>query len=265
MNISVSSLGFSAHPIYSMGNLPPELGIEIFYEWGAETYWELALTEIMRGRTGKFSIHAPYQGEITEMSLTPRVDEMIQYLKQPFHLYHKFGGDGYVVHMNAPYATTPNPAEKAERLKRVQERLALMNDICKREGVVMLVENLAFGSGKKTLCTQKDFLHLFENNPELNCIIDTGHAVLGDIDIYDIQQAIGSRIKAYHLHDNDGRDDLHQRVGAGVIDWKRFGEGAQLYTPNAHFIMEYNANAVDDIRAYAEDADKIRLMLDGSE
>ena len=263
MNISVSSLGFCGHPIYSMRKLPPELGIEIFYEWGSETYWELALTEIMRERTGKFSIHAPYQGSITEMSLTDREDELFEYLRQPFRLYHKFGGEGYVVHINAPYAESPNPEEKAERLKRVEDRLACLNDICEREGVAMLVENLAFGHGQKTLCDQQDFLRLFENNPALNCIVDTGHAVLGGIDIYAVQKALGDRLKAYHLHDNDGLEDLHRRVGTGVIDWKRFSEGARLFTPNAQFIMEYVAPAVSEPGDYAEDADRIRAWLAG--
>lgn len=261
MNISVSSLGFCGHPIYSMRKLPPEIGIEIFYEWGSETYWELALTDIMRERTGKFSIHAPYQGSITEMSLTTQEDAMFEYLKQPFRLYHRFGGEGYVVHMNAPYPDEPSPAEKAERLKRVEDRLARLNDICTREGVAMLVENLAYGHGLKTLCDQEDFLGLFKNNPALNCIVDTGHAVLGGIDICAVQKALGSRLKAYHLHDNDGYEDLHQRVGTGVIDWNRFGEGAKLYTPGAQFIMEYNANAVSGLNDYVEDANKIRIML----
>jgi sugar phosphate isomerase/epimerase len=244
-----------------MRKLPPELGIEIFYEWGSETYWDCALTEIMRARTGKFSIHAPYQGAITEMSLTDREDELFEYLRQPFRLYHKFGGEGYVVHINAPYAVSPSPEEKAERLKRVEDRLARLNDICEKEGVAMLVENLAFGHGQKTLCDQQDFLRLFQNNPALSCIVDTGHAVLGGIDIYAVQQALGGRLKAYHLHDNDGLEDLHRRVGTGVIDWKRFGEGARLYTPNAQFIMEYGASAVSEPGDYAEDADKIRAWL----
>jgi sugar phosphate isomerase/epimerase len=261
MNISVSSLSFCGHPIYSMKKMPPELGVEIFYEWGSETYWELALTEIMRERTGKFSIHAPYQGSITEMSLTTREDEMFEYLRKPFRLYHKFGGEGYVVHMNAPYAVQPSPEEKAERFKRVEDRLARLNDLCQSEGVSMLVENLAFGHGMKTLCDQEDFLRLFKNNPALNCIVDTGHAVLGGMDIYEVQKALGSRLKAYHLHDNDGQEDLHQRVGTGVIDWKRFGEGAHLYTPGAQFIMEYNINAVSGFDDFSEDADKIRAML----
>lgn len=263
MKISVSSLGFCGHPIYKMAKLPREIGIEIFYEWGSETYWDLALTEIMRDRTGKFSIHAPYQGDIVEMSLTDREDELFEYLRQPFRLYHKFGGDGYVVHINAPYAEEPTPEEKAERLKRVEDRLARMNDMCRREGVTMLVENLAYGHGLKTLCDQNDFLRLFENNPELNCIVDTGHAVLGGVDIYAVQKALGSRLKAYHLHDNDGHEDLHQRVGTGVIDWKRFSEGARLYTPDAQFIMEYSAAAVSNFDDYAEDAGKIRAWMQG--
>ena len=261
MNISVSTLSFCGHPIYSMKKLPPELGVEIFYEWGGETYWDLALTEIMQDRTGKFSIHAPYQGSITEMSLTPSENELFEYLKQPFCLYHKFGGEGYVVHMNAPYDKEPTPAEKKERLCRVEDRLAKLNDICLKEGVTMLVENLAFGHGMKTLCSQEDFLQLFKNNPALNCIIDTGHAVLGDIDIYQVQKSLGSRVKAYHMHDNDGYEDLHRRVETGVIDWKRFGEGARLYTPNAQFVMEYNMRAVTELNEYAEDAARICAML----
>ena len=85
--------------------------------------------------------------------------------------------------------------------------------------------------------------------------------MLGGIDIYAVQKALGDRLKAYHLHDNDGLEDLHRRVGTGVIDWKRFSEGARLFTPNAQFIMEYNANAVLGLSDYTEDASRIRAML----
>ena len=262
MNISVSSLSFCGHPIYGMSKLPSELGVEIFYEWGGETYWELALAEILRDRAGRFTIHAPYQGAITEMSLTNHEDELFAYMQQPFRLYHKFGGEGYVVHMNAPYATEPSPAEKGERLRRVEDRLARLNDICGKEGVTMLVENLAFGNGRKTLCNQDDFLRLFKNNPSLNCIIDTGHAVLGNLDVLTVQNELGGRLKAYHLHDNNGIGDLHQRVGTGIFNWERFFEGARLYTPDATFVMEYSANAVSEFSDYAADARIIRSMFE---
>lgn len=262
MKISVSSLGFCGGLGFQMPKLPKNLGIEIFYEWGGEKYWDIILENAYKeGRTGAFSIHAPYQGDIVEMSLTENEQALFDYLRQPFDLYHKYNGTGYVVHMNGPYAQAPTPEEKADRLKRVEDRLAKMNDICKSEGVNMLVENLAFGPIGKTLCTQEDFLAIFAHNPELKCIVDTGHAVLGDIDIFEVQKALGSRLMAYHMHDNNGVTDGHQRICTGVIDWDHFFEGASRYTPEADFVMEYNGPCVSTIGDYGVDAETMRRYM----
>lgn len=262
MEISVSSLGFLGPSGSGMKHLAPELGVEIFYEWGGATYWDLVLQEVMENRTGTFSIHAPFQGNGLDLSLTENEDWLFDYLRQPFDLYHKYNANGYVVHMNSPYPTEPSPEERSERLKRVEDRLARLNEICRREGVNMLVENLAFSHGA-TLCGQQEFLSIFEHNPELDCIVDTGHAVLAKIDIFAVQKALGSRLKAYHIHDNDGKKDGHQRIGAGVIDWKRFGEGARLYTPNANFVMEYNPGSVPSTQGYMDDAAVLRKLVMG--
>lgn len=259
MKLSASSLGFVGHPIYNMAKLNPDIGIEIFYEWGAETYWRLALDEIMAGRTGDFSIHAPYEGAITEMSLTEKVYDLYAYLAEPFQLYHDYHGTAYVVHMNAPYHTRPTPEEKAERLKRVEERLAYMNELCHREGIQMLVENLSYGRGLYTLCDHEDFLNIFRHNPELDCIIDTGHATLGKLDVGAIQRELGPRLKAYHVHDNDGIEDRHQRILTGIIDWEQFMDGACRYTPEATLVMEYSAAAV--MADYNEDATTLQRMI----
>lgn len=265
LNIGVSSLGFSGSEGFAMCGLAPELGVEIFYEWGGATYWEQVLKEVFRDRTGRFSIHAPFQGGIAEMSLTEDEDALFDYLRQPFDLYHRYDAVGYVVHTNGPYRTEPTPARRAERLKRVEDRLDRLNTICAREGVTMLVENLAFGGGKRTLCGQAEFLGLFARNPALSCIVDTGHAALGGIDIRAVQKALGGRLKAYHVHDNDGVSDRHGRILTGVIDWRRFGEGARLYTPDANFIMEYNPGAARSVGDYAEDADRLRALVAGTQ
>ena len=93
--------------------------------------------------------------------------------------------------------------------------------------------------------------------------MDTGHAVLGGIDIFEVQRTLGSRLQAYHIHDNDGLEDCHQRIGTGVTDWARFGEGARKYTPDANFVMEYNGNATTCIQDYMEDAEKLRVLVEG--
>ena len=259
MEVSVSSLGFSGPAGFGMSRLAPELGVEIFFEWGGETYWRLVLDTVMRGRKGPFSIHAPFQGRAVDMSLTEDEKWLFDYLREPFDLYHRYGAEGYVVHMNGPYPAEPTAQERTERLKRVEDRLARFNDLCNREGVTMLVENLAFSHGA-TLCGQKEFLEVFAHTPALNCIVDTGHAALAGIDIYEVQRTLGSRLKAYHVHDNDGRTDGHQRICSGVIDWQRFGEGARKYTPDANFVMEYNVGAVGATADYMADAERLRTL-----
>lgn len=265
MKISVSTLAFCGDQIGGMKNLPKDIGIEIFYEWGSETYWNQMLPGILEGRTGKFSIHNTFMGADLEMSLTDNEEKLFKHLMECFDMYHKYDAENLVVHMNAPYKVKPTAAEKAERLARVEGRLARFNDICKKEGVNMVVENLAYGvdSGLYHLCNQEDFLGIFAHNPELNCIIDTGHAVLGGIDICAVQETLKDRLQAYHMHDNNGRLDGHQRICTGVIDWNRFFEYARKYTPNATYVMEYNAAKVESFEAYAEDAAKMRAMMQG--
>ena len=36
---------------------------------------------------------------------------------------------------------------------------------------------------------------------------------------------LGDRIEAFHVHDNDGKDDQHLAPYMGVLDWNRFVEG----------------------------------------
>lgn len=265
MKISVSSLAFCGDQIGNMKNLPKDIGVEIFYEWGSETYWEQNLPSILEGRTGKFSIHNTFMGAALEMSITNDEEKLFKCLMECFDMYHKYNAENLVVHMNAPYKTQPTAAEKTERLARVEDRLARFNDICKKEGINMVVENLAYGvdSGLFHLCNQQDFLNIFAHNPELNCIVDTGHAVLGNIDICAVQETLGSRLQAYHMHDNNGRIDGHQRICTGVIDWNRFFDYARKYTPDATYVMEYNAAKVDHFGAFAEDAEKMRNLMKG--
>lgn len=260
MHISVSSLGFCGPDIYGMCALAPELGIEIFCDWGTEAYWSRALPEILRERTGRFSIHAPFQGHALDMAFTDNADALYATLRAPFGLYHQYNADFYVIHTNVAYPQALTHAERADGFQRVEARLARLQDLCAQEGVTMLVENLAFGNGKHTLCDQADFLRLFENNPALNCLVDTGHALLGGLDIYAIQRALGRRLRAYHVHDNDGVADAHERIATGKIDWARFGEGARKYTPGATYVMEYNRGVTGSVADYREDAERLRAL-----
>ena len=73
--------------------------------------------------------------------------------------------------------------------------------------------------------------------------------------MYEIQKTLGSRLKAYHVHDNAGNADSHFRFMSGVeggIDWNRFVDGLVKYTPDATITFEYS-----DVRSKATTPDYV--------
>ena len=97
---------------------------------------------------------------------------------------------------------------------------------------------------------------MFAQLPKLHALIDVGHALVSGMDVGQLQKTLGSRIVGYHLHNNDGTRDAHNRLREGCMDWNQFAEKAKLHTPNATGIIEYliedQAEAcVEDIRYLA--------------
>ena len=54
--------------------------------------------------------------------------------------------------------------------------------------------------------------------------LDTGHLNLLSIDPRSYMPILGKRIKALHIHDNDGISDIHKAPYTGTLDWKVFYE-----------------------------------------
>ena len=244
MRFSVSSLSFTGGKIKKMRELPPQFGIEIFYEWGSPDYWDGVLPGLLEARGG-FSIHGPMMFD--DLSAPCGERELFEHMKAPFGLYHKFRSEFYVVHTNGGSAGLGCcPAEREELRKRAAERLWKLREICEKEDVIMAVENVPGG-----LFSQEDFLGLFRSQPGLQCLIDIGHTLLSGLNVEELQKELGNRIIAYHIHDNDGKKDLHLPAGRGIFDWKRFLTGVCEATPEAELVLEYEG--VTDPRAYAGD------------
>ena len=245
MRFSVSSLSFTGGKIKKMRELPPHFEIEIFYEWGSPDYWDGVLPGLLESRSGGFSIHSPMMFD--DLSAPCGEQELFEHMKAPFRLYQKFRAEFYVVHTNGGSAGLGRSLDEREELrKRAAERLWKLQEICEKEGVRMAVENVPGG-----LFSGKEFLELFRSQPGLCCLIDTGHALLSGMNVAEIQQELGHRIIAYHIHDNDGKKDMHLPAGRGIFGWKQFLAGVRKATPDAELVLEYEG--VTDPRVYAED------------
>lgn len=236
--------------------LDASIGIEIFYEWGSRELWNHALAQAMPGRTGSFSIHAPFT--FADICSTEENDLFRQW-QEPFDLYHQYHGEFYVIHSHGN-DTLPSSEEERKALRaKVTERIARFSGICKENGVYLVVENL-FDGPQGALFHQEHYLQLFQDVPDIGALIDTGHAVLGYYDIGRIQRLLGDRLAGYHVHDNDGKSDLHLRVGdrKGVIDWEAFFRGYVRHTPYAALVMEYNQAKIID---YRDDMEQMKTWI----
>ena len=87
-----------------------------------------------------------------------------------------------------------------------------------QRGVEILLENTP--NALSTAARLNLFNELTHLN--LNYVFDTGHANLGDGVEHEFE-AMRTRIRSLHLHDNNGKDDSHlfPLVEAGTIDWTR--------------------------------------------
>jgi sugar phosphate isomerase/epimerase len=86
-------------------------------------------------------------------------------------------------------------------------------------GTIICVENMPPGVSPGS--NMEDLSALVEElaNPQIKLAIDTGHAQLTSGPVAETRAA-GMRLATTHVHDNDGRRDLHLPPGEGVIDWQ---------------------------------------------
>ena len=129
-----------------------------------------------------------------------------------------------------------------------KDRYARLIPAAKQWGVKILLENMFVRhKGKIYQACCSDFHQAARYVDELNGLagekifgfcLDTGHALLVGKDIKHAMAALGSRIEAFHIHDNNGVDDQHLAPYMGVLDWDRFVEGLREIGYHGHLSFE---------------------------
>lgn len=74
----------------------------------------------------------------------------------------------------------------------------------------------------KDVCEHIDKLNKMAGEELFGFCLDTGHLLLVGADIYDAVMTLGKRLKAFHIHDNDGVNDQHITPYLGRGNWDRF-------------------------------------------
>lgn len=165
--------------------------------------------------------HGPWRyppREQTEAEIKQRVEEF----KKSIYGTAVIGSPNWIIHPLMPFGADTD--EQAERMIEINREV--FREICeyaKTMGITVCLENMPFL--KLPIASVSSVVNFVREQgyDNLKMCLDTGHsAVFGD-NLGDAARLVGKDLlAALHVHDNDGKRDLHWRPEEGVIDWYGF-------------------------------------------
>ena len=189
------------------------------------------------------TFHGPYmEVEATSDLESEEHKKMIKAYEEAFRVYKKFGADSIVMHTNQRGFTEEERSTFQKNAIKTIKEIALMAE---KENINLLVENVGETVYGNLLFDEEEFIKLFEQLPEnTGCLIDIGHAIINQWDLEKVVTSLKHKIRSYHLHSNDGKDDIHRPLfEEGRLlppdKLKQFIACIEENTPDADWILEY--------------------------
>lgn len=173
---------------------------------------ELAIRRVRALGLHVRSVHIPYGPDYDPSLLDAEArSQAIANIRRVLALAGDWGVGIAVLH---PSFEPIPPEEREERLRTAGDTLALLAAEAETLGVKLAAECLprtCLGN------TAREIRYLIDRCPQLGVCCDVNHLMQENPE--DFIRAIGPRIVATHISDNDGLDEKHWMPGDGVLDW----------------------------------------------
>lgn len=192
---------------------------------GSAAHFESVLSEIREACASEgieiSQTHGPWRWppqDATEEDRAERFEKMSISVRGTAIL----GCRNMVIHPIMPFGTDSDP--EPERMWDMNlEFMRKLADEGQRCGVTVCYENMPFPAMK--LATPEAVCRFVKtlDHPFFKVCLDTGHCAVLGISAGESVRLIGKEyLRTLHIHDNDGRSDLHWLPNTGVIDWTDF-------------------------------------------
>ncbi len=248
MKFEVSDLLFPGFTKIALNNLDKQYGIEFFYEFGKDYYWNEVLSD---WGERSLSIHGPC---VAINLANTKYKNYLKVYEKTFAYTQKCKAGFVVVHTNEAL-----DGDKELMQARVIRRLRQIIKLGDKYGVQVLIENVGLRTKNNVLFDLPEFMALFDIFPQAGALLDTGHAHVNGWDIPAVVEALGERLKACHIHDNDGSGDAHLPIGQGNIEWKAYFAAVKKYAPEAVQVLEYSCG-FNDTQALEAHLQKLKVQ-----
>ncbi len=177
-----------------------------------------------------YQAHAHFPAVVPKDDLTT-LDYSIELYRKQILLCQYMGCRRLVIHPICHDKTDKAHSQKFIDELNVKLYTSLIDTI-KQTDVIVCLENLFYGFSGMIMegaCSDPhdaialiDMLNETAGKECFGICVDTGHLNLLGKNQYNYITALGKRIKAFHIHDNDGKSDLHLAPYTGTVDWEDF-------------------------------------------
>jgi sugar phosphate isomerase/epimerase len=166
-----------------------------------------------------WSVHAPY-GKGNELSDLCQANRFrtVATAKSLIPLVSKLGASVLVLHPSTYTSAADEAAAEENLLLSIEELLPIAEEY----GIILGLENLLPGCIATDPQILASYIEDF-NSPWLKITFDVGHASCCGT-LRETFETLAPHIAHFHVHDNDGKNDLHLPPGKGCTDWKTFGQ-----------------------------------------
>ena len=165
------------------------------------------LREYRLGAVGHTACYLPIGSPIKSLR-DAAVFEAVKYLE----LFNRLGVENVTVHANWP----PGMFSYKEGIKWQLESLARLSKEAGRYNINLMYEPIDTLQDNAA-----NLARILNDIPNLYLTLDLGHTNLFGKNIEEFIKEFHKRLKHVHLHDNDGRRDLHLPIGTGNINWEK--------------------------------------------
>lgn len=233
------------------------IGIELFPEWHDEQFIDILNKNLDKFKNYHISLHGPYYH--TEHSMkkgSMEYEKSKEYFIRTIELSKQLNSKYIVYHHNNCKVKLEN---RTEMISNAEENLLELNELAKEYGIDIVVENAGVLSHNNMLFDEEQFIKMAKNIPN-KILIDIGHAFANNWNLNHIISELKDKIVSYHLHNNDGVEDNHNRIRNGKLNIEDFFEIYKKYTPNAELVLEYHKSCQKDAEGIIKDVNEVKHL-----
>jgi len=194
------------------------------------------LAAMLKTRKVGYSVHVP----VWDANLTSENTQLREAVLETYRQSIAFAAlvDARHVVLHTGWCSDVHFSKDTAR-ERARESMLSLVEYNKRFGLILLVENI--GTTSTSLFTERQFVDFLRDFPErIGYLVDVGHAHRNGWNLETLLPALGEKLYAVHLHDNDKSSDSHAPLGEGTVDWGRLIKVISNTGRNLSLILEYN-------------------------